>query len=100
MGREKAESRCASERFVPPCILFLFGSGLMAAAWGQTTPSDQPPAVKPIVTVARQGRELVLNYKLLGPDGQPSTQNASNGRPEFTVHQGKRKVASGQFEYG
>ena len=73
---------------------------LSVSAWGQTTPSDNPPALKPTVTVERQGRWLVLNYKLLGPDGQPSPQNASNSRPEFTVHQGTRKVASGQFEYG
>jgi hypothetical protein len=73
---------------------------LSASAWGQTAPSGETPAGKPAVTVERRGRLLVLNYKLVGTDGQPLAPSGSGGRPEFAIHQGNRKIASGQFEYG
>jgi hypothetical protein len=74
--------------------------GLSVSMWGQAAPSDETAALRPAVTVHRQGRLLVLDYQLLGADGQPHTQSVSRSRPEFTIHQGKRQVASGRFQYG
>ena len=76
-------------------VLWLSGS-----AWGQTAPPGATPAAKPAVTVQRQGHVLVLNYRLVGSDGRPLTQNVPSARPEFTIHKGNRKIASGKFEYG
>ncbi len=73
---------------------------LSTSAWGQTASSDETRAVKPTVTVERQGRMLVLTYRLLGADGQPYGQRAAGSRPGFTIHQGKKQIASGPFAYG
>ncbi len=73
---------------------------LSASAWGQTAPSDEMPAVKPTVTVERQGPVLVLTYRLLGAEGQPAGPSAAGSRPAFTIHQGKRLVAAGPFAFG
>ena len=79
---------------------------LSTSAWGQTAPPDEAPAlkierpVKPAVTVQRQGRLLILSYRLVGADGEPYTQSVPSNQPEFTVYRGQRKIASGQFQYG
>jgi hypothetical protein len=69
---------------------------LSASAGGQTVSSGETPAAQPAVTVKRQGRLLVLNYEVPRQDAQ----SEPNSPPEFAVYQGKRKIASGQFEYG
>ncbi len=73
---------------------------LSTSAWGQTPPPDEGPVVKPTVAVERQGPMLVLTYRLLRADGQPYGRSASGSRPAFTIHRGKRQVASGLFAYG
>jgi len=73
---------------------------LSGSAWGQTAPAGATPAAKPAVTAQRQGRLLVLSYKLVSADGRPAMPSVPSSRPEFTVHKGKRKIASGKFEYG
>ncbi len=82
------------------CLLWAAVLWLSVSAWGQTAPLGGMPAMKPAVTAERQGRLLVLSYKLVGADGQPVTQNVPGGPPEFTIYQGNRRIASGQFEYG
>jgi hypothetical protein len=86
-------------------ILWLMAGAALwpsGAARGQTAPvlSGQPAAAKPGVTVERQGRLLVLNYGAAGADYRADTRSASTSPPEFTVYKGKKKIASGQFEYG
>jgi hypothetical protein len=54
------------------------------------------------VTLARQGRKLNMNYRLVGADGS-SYRLAQQDRtkpPEFSVYHGGRKVQSGRFEFG
>jgi hypothetical protein len=57
--------------------------------------------LKSVIEAKRQGRFLVLDYKLLGiggdlyrDSGRPDT------RPCFTVYKGDKVVGSGKFEYG
>jgi hypothetical protein len=72
------------------------------------TVSDQTPLVLtgggPLtnsVSIIKQGRNLVLNYELLGPRGRYQLANQDRSHPpEFTVYQGDKKVASGKFEFG
>jgi hypothetical protein len=54
------------------------------------------------VTASRSGGDLVMNYHLTGVGGE-TYQLANDNRthpPEFAVHQGGKKTASGQFEFG
>jgi hypothetical protein len=72
------------------------------------TISEQAPAVLkaggPLtnsVSISRRGKNLSLNYKLIGLGG--AYQLVSQDRahpPEFTIFQGDKKVASGKFEFG
>lgn len=68
---------------------------------------DQPATLKiggplkPTVQAVRRGRVLVLNFQITGIGGESYQSPRSNDRkPSFAVYQGKRKIASGQFEYG
>ncbi len=54
------------------------------------------------VAATRHGRNLQLDYQLIGAGGQ-AYQLSAVGRPpapEFAVYQGKKQLASGSFEYG
>jgi hypothetical protein len=57
-----------------------------------------------LVSVARRGKFLVLEYRLTGADGEVyhlgRTGPGPGVPPEFAIHQGNRKVLSGQFEFG
>jgi len=57
------------------------------------------------VTMRQRGRDLVLDYELLGVGGSSyrlSQRGAPGGekRPQFTVYQGDEKIASGEFRFG
>jgi hypothetical protein len=70
---------------------------------------DKAPAVLNVggpltnsVTVSRHGKDLRLDYQLVGAGGeiyQLANQNRSQP-PEFAVYKGDRKIASGKFAYG
>jgi hypothetical protein len=70
--------------------------------------SEQKPAVLlaggPLtnsVTLSRHGRNLLLNYQLVGAAGKYSLDSiARSHQPEFSIYQGDRKIASGKFEFG
>lgn len=54
------------------------------------------------VTLERHGRDLVIDYQLLGQDGgvfhrMPVDRTKP---PRFAIHKGGRQLASGQFEFG
>ena len=82
--------------------------GRTQVAMGQITVNEKTPALLmaggPLTnsaSITRQGRNLSLNYQLVGVGGayQLSSQDRSHP-PEFTVYQGDKKVASGKFEFG
>ena len=68
--------------------------------------SDEPATLKiggPLkqtVKVNRQGRLLVMNYELLGVDGEQYTGGNSGEPPTFTVYRGDKEIASDKFEFG
>ena len=68
--------------------------------------SDEPATLKiggPLkqtVKVNRQGRLLVMNYELLGVDGEQYTGGTSGEPPTFTVYRGDKEIASDKFEFG
>jgi len=54
------------------------------------------------VSISRHGKDLRLNYQLLGAGGE-AYQLARVDRsqpPEFAVYKGDKKIASGKFAYG
>lgn len=54
------------------------------------------------VTVSREGRDLDLDYTLVGTGGE-SYKMATNGSPKppaFAVYKDDKKIGSGEFEYG
>jgi hypothetical protein len=80
----------------------------MQAANKPLTVSEKAPTVLraggPLtnsVSVSRRGKNLSLNYELVGAGGVYEMVNQDRTHPpEFTVYQGDRKVASGKFEFG
>ena len=71
------------------------------------TIAENAPAVLKIgaplnqtLTVKRQGKVLVLDYKLLGIGGETYTNENRNKPPSLTVYRGDQEIASGQFAYG
>jgi hypothetical protein len=76
-------------------------------AWTQVSPDKSPvlkigAPLKPTVHIARQGRVLTLDYKLLDAEGRNYSKRDTNGfpPPKFTVRKDGRIVGSGVFEYG
>ena len=77
-------------------------------ASGMIAVNDRKPAVLmaggPLtnsVAVSRRGRNLSLNYELVGAGGKYQVLNQDRAHPpEFAVYQGEQKVASGRFEFG
>jgi len=78
------------------------------AAAGRITVNDKRPAVLTVggpltnsVSISRRGKNLALNYQLVGAGGAYQLVNQDRSHPpEFTVYQGDKKVASGKFEFG
>jgi hypothetical protein len=76
---------------------------------GRISVADQAPGVLNVggpltnsVTANRHGRDLQLDYQLVGAGGninQLANQNRSRP-PEFAIYKGGRKIASGKFEFG
>lgn len=71
------------------------------------TVAEDKPAVfkvgaplKQTVRVQRQGGILVLNYELLGVDGEKYTGGDRSKPPTFTVYKGDKEIASDKFEFG
>lgn len=56
--------------------------------------------LKHILKVNRQGRNLVMNYELLGVGGEKYTSSNRSEPPIFTVYRGNKEIASDKFEYG
>ncbi len=56
--------------------------------------------LKQIVKVNRKGRNLVMNYELLGVGGEKYTSSNRSEPPIFTVYRGNKEIASDKFEYG
>jgi hypothetical protein len=111
MGRQKSDLdlRCRGVLLSGAAVWFVLGSALVSRtpARGQEAPQDGPVILKsggllqPTVTVERHGRLLVLTYGPKSADGgQLTTADPRGEPPGFTVYQGQRKIASGQFEYG
>jgi hypothetical protein len=82
--------------------------GRSTVATGRITVAEKAPAVLraggPLtnsVSVSRQGRNLSMNYQLVGVGGAYQLANQDRAHPpEFTVYQGDKKVAWGKFEFG
>lgn len=80
----------------------------MKAVGMPITVSEKAPAVLtaggPLtnsVTINRRGKNLSMNYQLVGVGGAYQLVNQDRSHPpEFTVYQGDKKVASGKFEFG
>jgi len=53
-----------------------------------------------IVQVAKRGRYLSLDYRLVGAGGHPYKLSTLRNEPKFAVYQGDRRLASGKFEFG
>ena len=73
------------------------------------TVSDKSPAVLTVggpltnsVIATPQGRDLRLDYRLLGADGESYQRNVQDRShpPTFAVYEGAKKIASGTFEFG
>jgi hypothetical protein len=82
--------------------------GRTQSSAGRITVNDRKPAVLtaggPLtnsVSVSRRGKNLALNYQLVGAGGAYQMANQDRSHPpEFTIYQGDKKVASGKFEFG
>ena len=56
--------------------------------------------LKQTIKVNRQGRNLAMNYELLGVGGEKYTGGNRSELPAFTVYRGVKEIASDKFEYG
>jgi hypothetical protein len=56
--------------------------------------------LKQTVDVKRQGRFLILNYKLTGLGGESYRDQSRKEKPAFTVYKDDKVIASGGFEFG
>jgi hypothetical protein len=71
-----------------------------------TVTRDKPTVLKvggplqQVVKVERQGRVLVLNYELVGIGNEKYANTRRDNKPSFTIYEGQKAIASGQFEYG
>jgi hypothetical protein len=68
--------------------------------------SDEPVTMKigaPLkqtLKVNRQGRNLIMNYELLGVGGEKYTSSNRGEPPTFAVYRGDKEIASDKLEYG
>jgi hypothetical protein len=78
------------------------------SAAGRIAISDRQAAILSVggpltnsVSVSRQGKNLLLNYRLVGAAGTYELGNMDRSHPpEFAVYQGDKRIASGRFEFG
>lgn len=56
--------------------------------------------LKQILKINRRGRNLVMNYELLGVGGEKYTSGNSGEPLIFTVYRGDKEIASDKFEFG
>ena len=56
--------------------------------------------LKHTIEVKRQGRALVLTYKLLGMAGEDYSAPTTDNQPGLSIMKGDEEIASGKFEYG
>ncbi len=68
---------------------------------------DEPAVLKAggplqqVVEIRRQGRMLVLSYRVQGIGGEEyGPSRWPDSRAKFTAYQGKKAIATGDFEYG
>ena len=81
-------------------LLCLFKCGIIYAQ-GPSPAGGTESQFRHTVAVNRQGRRLILEYKLLDPAGHElDLREMAQEPPRFTVYQGDRKLATGQFEFG
>ena len=72
-----------------------------ACAQALSPAGDAESQFKHTVKVSRQGRMLILRYVLLDPAGkEQDLREIAQEPPRFTVYQGEKKLATGQFEFG
>jgi len=71
------------------------------------TIAENEPAVlkvgaplKQTLQTRREGRVLVLDYKLIGIGNELYTKADRSNPPNFTVYKGNQEIASGRFAYG
>jgi hypothetical protein len=103
VGRYGQTKVCLKKGEVEACP-----DGQMRGSTAGMTINENKPAVLvaggPLtnsVSVARQGKNLSLNYRLAGVGGAYQLVNQDRSHPpEFTIYQGDKKVASGKFELG
>ena len=67
---------------------------------GQTKTLKIGAPLKQVINASRQGRNLVMNYELIGMGGEKYTSRNRNKPPTFTVYKGEKEIASEKFEYG
>jgi hypothetical protein len=82
-------------------------AGQMAGRLGKIAIIEDTPSVlkaggplRQEITAKRQGRLLILNYRLVGVGGESYRNLSSGSAPRFTVLRGDKAIGSGQFEYG
>lgn len=56
--------------------------------------------LKQILEVKRQGKNLIINYKLLGIGGEAYITGDRSNPPGLTIYKGDREIATGRFAYG
>ena len=56
--------------------------------------------LKQFIETERVGKYLVLNYKLIGIDGENYIKSNLDKVPEFAAYKGNKMVDFGKFEYG
>ena len=56
--------------------------------------------LKQTMEVMRQGKTLILDYKLLGIGGETYFHKDRSNPPSLTVYKGDKEIASGKFTYG
>jgi len=56
--------------------------------------------LKQFIETERVGKYIVLNYKLVGIEGENYIKTNLDKQPEFSVYKGKKLIASGKFQYG
>jgi len=52
------------------------------------------------VSVSRNGKNLALNYKLVGADGQAYELQGQRKEPQWAVQRAGRQLDSGSFQFG
>jgi hypothetical protein len=82
--------------------------GRFQAGARQITVNEKQPALLTVggpltnsVSLNRRGKNLALNYQLVGAGGSYQLMNQDRSHPpEFTIYLGDKKVKSGKFEFG